>query len=347
MDASEAADVKVSQETIHERSKLTFTAIGYGGAPIGNFNGTFTESAAADMVAQSWDQGVRYFDTAPGYGNGLSEYRLGHALRNYDRSELVLSTKVGRVLTPSLNAPNQDGQYRDIPPLVASYDYSYDGVMRAVEQSMQRMLTDRFDALFIHDCDRFTHGSGQPEYFRQAIVSAFPALEALREQGVVKAIGFGVNETDVMTEAVKTTDSDLCLLAGRYTLLEQEPLDELLPICTERGIGIVLGGVYNSGVLATGPVEGARFNYGPAPKEVLVKAGRIQEVCRRHGVALPAVALQFAYAHPAVVSVCIGARNADQQQRNAQLFETTVPQGVWADLRAAGLIREDAPTPAV
>lgn len=335
----------MTQETVHERSKLTFTAIGYGGAPIGNFNGIFSEAEAAQMVAQAWDQGVRYFDTAPGYGNGLSEHRLGQALRNYDRSQLVLSSKVGRVLTPTRDAPTHDGQYQNIPPMVASFDYSYDGVMRAVEQSMQRMLTDHFDALFIHDCDRFTHGTGQAEYFRQAIVSAFPALESLREQGVVKAIGFGVNETDVMTEAVKTTDSDLCLLAGRYTLLEQEPLDELLPICTERGIGIVLGGVYNSGVLATGPIKGARFNYGPAPRDVLTRTGRIEEICRHHDVTLPAVALQFAYAHPAVVSVCIGARNANQQQRNAALFETPVPPQVWDDLRAAGVIREDAPTP--
>ena len=337
--------MKISQTTRHDRSRLTFTAAGFGGAPIGNFNGAFTEHDAADLVTQSWEQGVRYFDTAPGYGNGLSEYRLGHTLRNYDRSDLILSTKVGRVLTPTLNAPSDNGQYRDIPPLVASFDYSYDGVMRAVEQSMQRMLTDRFDALFVHDCDRYTHGASQPEYFHQALVSAFPALESLREQGVVNAIGFGVNETDVMTEAVKTTDSDLCLLAGRYTLLEQDPLDALLPICEERGIGIVLGGVYNSGVLATGPIKGARFNYGPAPKDVLTKAGRIEEICRRHGVALPAAALQFAYAHPAVVSVCIGARNAGQQQRNADLFEAPVPQQLWADLRTAGLIREDAPTP--
>lgn len=338
--------MKITQETVHERSRLTFTALGYGGAPIGNFNGTFTDAEAEAMVVQSWSQGVRYFDTAPGYGNGLGEYRLGHALRNFDRSQLVLSTKVGRVLVPTLDAPTQDGQYQSIPPLVASFDYSYDGVMRAVEQSMQRMLTDHFDALFIHDCDRFTHGTGHAEYFRQAIVSAFPALESLRAQGVVKAIGFGVNETDVMTEAVKMTDSDLCLLAGRYTLLEQEPLDQLLPMCLERGIGIVLGGVYNSGVLATGPVTGARFNYGPAPREVLTKAGRIEQICRHHAVALPAVALQFAYAHPAIVSICIGARNADQQQRNAALFETAVPQEVWDDLRAAGLIRQDAPTPA-
>lgn len=337
----------VSNTRIHRQSGLQFTALGFGGAPIGNFNGVFTDDEATEMVAQSWRLGVRYFDTAPGYGNGLSEYRLGHALRRFDPAEMVVSTKVGRVLTPTKGAPTVNGQYRDIPPFVDGYDYSYDGVMRAVEQSMQRMLTDRFDVLFIHDCDRFTHGESQPEYFRQAVVSAFPALESLRDQGVVKAIGFGVNETDVMTEAVKATDADLCLLAGRYTLLEQEPLDALLPMCHERGIGIVLGGVYNSGVLATGPVKGARFNYAPAPQEVLAKTAKIEELCRRHGVALAAAALQFAYAHPAITSICLGARNADQQARNADLFETDVPVELWDDLRGAGLIREDAPTPAV
>lgn len=337
--------MKTSEIRINERTGIAFTAVGFGGAPIGNFNGKFTETAAFEMVAQSWEQGVRYFDTAPGYGNGLSEYRLGNALRHYDQQQAVVSTKVGRVLTPTLDAPKDNGQYQDIPPLVAEYDYSYDGVMRAVEQSLQRMLTDHFDILFLHDCDRHTHGDDYSDVLRQAMVSAFPALESLREQGVVKAIGFGVNDTDVMTEAVKATDSDVCLLAGRYTLLEQEPLDALLPICEERGVGVVLGGVYNSGVLAKGPVPGARFNYGPAPREVLERAARIDEVCRRHGVALAAAALQFAYARPAVTSICIGARNLRQLQRNAEHAEVIVPQQLWEDLRAQGLIRPDAPTP--
>jgi D-threo-aldose 1-dehydrogenase len=337
--------VKPSEIRTNGRSGVAFTAFGFGGAPIGNFNGAFSETAAFDMVAQSWKQGVRFFDTAPGYGNGLSEYRLGNALRHFDREQAAVSTKVGRVLTPTLDAPKGNGQYLDIPPLVAGYDYSYDGVMRAVEQSMQRMLTDHFDMLFIHDCDRYSHGADYADYLRQAIVSAFPALESLREQGVVKAIGFGVNDTDVMTEAVRATDSDVCLLAGRYTLLEQEPLDDLLPICEERGVGIVLGGVYNSGILAKGPVPGARFNYGPAPKEVLDKAARIDDVCRRHGVALAAVAVQFAYAHPAVMSICLGSRDAAQQQRNVDHAETAVPHDLWDDLRDRGLVRPDAPTP--
>jgi len=335
----------VSDTKVNARSGLTFTALGYGGAPIGNYNGVFSDADAQDMVSQAWDQGIRYFDTAPGYGNGLSEHRLGQALRRHDRKELVLSTKVGRVLTPMLDAPSTNGQYLDIPPLVAGYDYSYDGVMRAVEQSMQRMLTDHFDVLFIHDCDRYTHGSAAPELFHQAIVSAFPALESLREQQVVKAIGFGINETDLMIEAIKSTDVDVCLLAGRYTLLEQEPLDELFPICEQQGVGIVLGGVYNSGVLATGPISGARFNYAPADANILARARQLQDVCRRHDVPLAAVALQFAYAHPVVVSACIGARDEKQQTRNAELFESSVPGELWDDLRAANLIRSDAPIP--
>src|SRR5882757_487645 len=335
----------VSDTKVNARSGLTFTALGYGGAPIGNYNGVFSDADAQDMVSQAWDQGIRYFDTAPGYGNGLSEHRLGHALRRHDRKDLVLSTKVGRVLTPMLDAASTNGQYLDIPPFVAGYDYSYDGVMRAVEQSMQRMLTDHFDALFIHDCDRYTHGSAAPELFHQAIVSAFPALESLREQQVVKAIGFGINETDLMIEAVKSTDVDVCLLAGRYTLLEQEPLDELFPICEQQGVGIVLGGVYNSGVLATGPISGARFNYAPADANILARARQLQDVCRRHDVPLAAVALQFAYAHPVVVSACIGARDEKQQTRNAELFESSVPGELWDDLRAADLIRSDAPIP--
>lgn len=337
--------MRLSDSKFHARSGLAFTALGFGGAPIGNFNGVFDDDEANDMVAQSWQQGVRYFDTAPGYGNGLSEYRLGHALRRFDRAGLVVSTKVGRVLTPIKGAPMVNGQYQDVPPFVPGYDYTYDGVMRAVEQSMQRMLTDHFDALFIHDCDRYTHGRSQPEYFRQALVGAFPALESLRDQGVVKAIGFGVNETDVMTEAIKTTDSDLCLLAGRYTLLEQGALDQLLPMCEDRGVGIVLGGVYNSGILATGPRAGARYNYAPAPRDVLDRAATIEQLCLRHDVPMAAVALQFAYAHPAVVSVCLGARNAEQQAGNAELCDKPVPAELWDDLRSAELIRADAPTP--
>ncbi|MEU0495409.1 aldo/keto reductase [Mycobacterium sp. NPDC006124] len=337
--------MRTSDVRIHQRTGLSFTAVGYGGAPIGNFNGAFTDDEARALVDQSWDDGVRYFDTAPGYGNGLSEYRLGHALRRHGRAEYVLSTKVGRTVTPRRGAPTTNGQYVELPSMTVDFDYTYDGVMRAVEQSLQRMLVDHVDVLFVHDCDRYTHGASQPDFFRQAVTSGFPALESLRDQGVVTAIGFGVNETDVMIDAVKAVDVDLCLLAGRYTLLEQDPLDMLFPLCEERGVGIVLGGVYNSGILATGPVAGARFDYSAAPPEVLSKAAALQDVCATFDVDLPAVALQFAYAHPTVVSACVGARDRAQQLRNAAMAETVVPPELWQALRDANLLREDAPTP--
>lgn len=317
----------------------------FGGALLGNYNGTLNEAESRASVDHAWRLGIRYFDTAPGYGNGLSEYRLGQALREHDRSRAVVSTKVGRVLVPTMGAPTHNSDYCDIPPFVEEYDYSYDGIMRAVEQSMQRMLTDRFDALFIHDCDVWNHGSAQPEFFRQAVDSGFAALIELRDQGVVKAIGFGVNENNVMVDAVRSCDVDLCLLAGRYTLLEQDPLDDLLPLCAERGVGLVLGGVYNSGILATGAIDGARFNYAAASTEILAKTAALEDVCRRHGVPLAAAAVQFAYAHPVVTTVCLGSRNAYQLDRNAAAFDTEIPVDFWDELRGDGLIRPDAPTP--
>ena len=327
------------------RSGVEVTTLAFGAAPIGNFIHPFTDAGAREMVDQSWDQGVRYFDTAPLYGHGLSEYRLGHALRERPREEYVLSTKVGRLLRPAAPGTFDSGLWQDTPPMAAVYDYSYDGVLRAFEDSLQRLMTDHVEIVFMHDIDRYTHGESQKEHFETAVEDGFRALVRLRDEGAVRAIGVGVNEADVLTEAVRRTDSDAVLLAGRYTLLEQEPLDDLLPICAERGIGVVLGGVYNSGILATGPREGAKFNYGPAPRPVMEQASRLDEVCRRHGVPLPAAALQFAAAHPVVASICIGSRTPSQQAATAEFLQLDMPAQLWADLRAEGLIRSDAPTP--
>jgi len=337
--------MKISKTTQLGRSGVQLTAMGFGGAPIGNYREPSSDGDSAEMVSHAWELGARFFDTAPLYGHGLSEYRLGYALRAYPRTDYAIATKVGRVVGRSANGTASNDSYVDTPPFEAEYDYSYDGVMRSVEQSMQRMLTDNFDILLIHDCDRRTHGEDQPEVFKQALNSAYPALETLRDQGVVKAIGFAVNEADICYRALQNTDADCFLLAGRYTLLEQDPLDDLLPACQDRGVGIVLGGVYNSGILATGPIETARFNYASAPESVKAKTAEIQRICDRHNVALPAAALQFAFAHPAVSSICIGARNRGQQQKNADLFEASIDPQLWADLRGAGLLRKDAPTP--
>lgn len=326
------------------RTGIPVTVMSFGAAPIGNFNRSFTDAEARGMVDQAWDLGVRYFDTAPGYGRGLSEYRLGHALHERRVDDYVVSTKVGRVLRPASFTPASDPWVQG-PPFEAYFDYTYDGVMRSFEDSLQRLLTDHVDIVLMHDIDRFTHGSHQKEMFETAIGSGFKALEELRAQGAVAAIGVGVNEADVCAEAVRRTDADCVLLAGRYTLLEQEPLDDLLPLCSERGIGVVLGGVYNSGVLATGPIEGARFNYGPAPAKVVERAARLQAHCARHDVALAAAALQFAAAHSAVSTICTGSRDQKQQAQAAAWFEESIPPQLWDDLRADDLIREDAPTP--
>ncbi|PBC36633.1 pyridoxal 4-dehydrogenase [Rhodococcus sp. ACS1] len=336
--------MKITDTRQLDRSGLSLGVMSFDGAPIGNVLGRVTDDEAHELISSAWDLGARYFDSAPLYGNGLGEYRLGHGLRERDRDSYVLSTKVGRVISPS-SLSSRRASCMDTAPLEPSFDYSYDGVMRSVEQSLHRMLTDRFDILFIHDCDRHTHGHDQPEIFRQALSSAYPALESLRSQGVVKALGFATNEVDVCHSALKNTDADCFLLSGRYTLLEQESLDDLLPACQEACIGLILGGVYNSGILATGPVKGATFNDAPVPPAVRKKTARIQKICSDHNVPLRAVALQFAIAHPAVASVCVRAGNQQEQQFDAELFEYDIPTELWADLRAAELIRADAPTP--
>jgi D-threo-aldose 1-dehydrogenase len=326
-------------------SNLELTTMSFGATIIGNFIRPISDAAATELVNQAWDLGLRTFDTAPLYGHGLSELRLGRALQGRTRADYVLSTKAGRVLTPSDPSDIDSGLWKDPAPFAAAFDYSYDGIMRSVEDSLKRLLTDHLDIVYMHDIDRYTHGGNQPEMFRQAVDEGFPALVKLRDEGVVSAIGFGVNEADVCLSAIKETDADCVLLAGRYTLLEQEPLDDLLPTCESRGIGVVLGGVYNSGILATGPREGAKFNYGPAPKDVMDRAGRIEAICRSHDVPLPAAALQFTASHPAVTSICLGSRTSEQQQNSAEFLELPIPEQLWQDLRDTGLLRVDAPTP--
>lgn len=329
-----------------DRGDIDVTVIGYGGAPIGNI---FRAISAADAQAQieaAWSAGIRAFDTAPMYGHGLSEHRLGHALLDHDREDYVLSTKVGRTLIPAPRGTFDTGVWVNVPPLRAEFDYSYDGVLRQVEDSLQRMCQDRFDMLFVHDIDRYTHGDAQPQRFQEAIAGAFPALIRLRDEGLVKAIGVGVNEADVCEDVVNQVDVDVLLLAGRYTLLEQEPASNLLPLCTERNVSVVLGGVFNSGILATGPVPSAKFTYAPAPPDIMAKAAMLDAVCKNHNVPLPAAAIQFAMAHPAVKQAILGARTVEQQAQNLAWVDTAIPADFWRDCRKDGLIDEQAPTPA-
>ncbi|MCQ4080884.1 aldo/keto reductase [Streptomyces sp. RB6PN25] len=328
------------------RAGFEVTAIGYGAAPIGNIFRPIEEAQAQNLIAHAWDAGVRYFDTAPMYGHGLSEHRLGHGLLHRPREEYVLATKVGRRLVPRPRGTFDTGVWVDTAPFEAVFDYSYDGVMRQVEDSLQRMCTDRIDVVHIHDIDVYTHGqTEQPLRFAEAMKGAYPALRRLRDEGVVRAIGVGVNEAEVLEAAAQEGDFDCFLLAGRYTLLEQEPLDRLLPLCQERDIAVVLGGVFNSGILATGPAPNAKFNYGPAPASIVERAARLQRVSDRYDVPLGAIAVQFAAAHPAVANVCLGSRTVEQQQRGYAWSTAPIPAELWADLRREGLLRDDAPTP--
>jgi len=327
------------------RTDVVVSDISFGGAPIGNFLRPFSDADARRMLDEAWGLGIRYFDTAPLYGHGLSERRVGEALAGRVRSSFTLSTKAGRVLTPADPAGIDSGLWVQPAPYEVEYAYDYDGVMRSVQDSLDRLGVDHLEIVYMHDIDRYTHGDGQAAMFRTALDEGFAALVALREQGVVDAVGFGVNEADVCAEAVRRADADVVLLAGRYTLLEQDPLGDLLPLCESRGIGVVLGGVYNSGILATGAAAGAKFDYALAPPEVVDTVRRLQAVCDAHDVPLPAAALQFAAAPPAVSSICVGSRTPQQQRTSVELFDLPIPRGFWDDLRSEGLIRADAPVP--
>jgi D-threo-aldose 1-dehydrogenase len=328
------------------RVGFDITDMGFGAAPIGNFLRPIPEAEAGAMVERAWDAGMRYFDTAPYYGHGLSELRLGHYLRWKPREQFVVSSKVGRVLKAARKETIDFKPWVDAAPFKPRFDYSYDGTMRSFEDSLQRLGLGYIDILFIHDADVFTHGAEmQKVYFKQAMDGCYRALIELREQGLVKAIGVGVNNWEVMLDFMKAGDFDTLLVAGRYTLLEQESLNELLPLCERRGTAIVIGGGFNGGILATGAVQGAKWNYAPAPAPIMEKVKKIEAVCARHNVPLPAAALQFLLAHPAVASHVPGTRNVQQMNQNLELVAHPIPAPFWQELKAEGLLRQDAPVP--
>jgi D-threo-aldose 1-dehydrogenase len=328
---------------------VSFSELGFGAAPLGNLYRAISEEDAQAVLNAAWDSGCRYFDTSPLYGLGLSETRLNHFLRGKQRGEYVISTKVGRLLQKC--EPDQRtgiGKFFDTPNRRQVYDYSYDGVMRSLEFSLERLGLDSVDVLFVHDLCIYTHGSkaasdARIEEFFQT--GGYDALISLRDQGVVKAIGGGINEWEVCQTMTERGDFDLFLLAGRYTLLEQESLISFLPLCEKRGIGIVLGGPYNSGILATGAKPGAQFNYFDAPQAVIDKVARINQVCELHGVPMIEAALQFPLFHPSVVSVIPGGQSAAEVKANRKFLDANIPAALWADLKAEGLMRADAPTP--
>ena len=305
--------------------------LGFGGAPIGNLYRQVPEQEALDAVTSAWEGGVRYFDTAPHYGLGLSERRLGAALAGLDRDSYVLSTKIGRLLRPNPSPQGTDTEGFDVPDeLHRVRDYSRDGVLRSIEESLQRLGTDRIDIVYIHDPD---------DYWTEAVEGAAPTLSALRDEGVIGAWGAGMNQSGMLHRFVTETDIDVVMLAGRYTLLEQGAAQDLLPACIERGVGVVNVGVCNSGLLSKErPAANATYNYAPAPQDLLDRANLLADICELHGTTLPAAALQYPYQHPAVTSVVLGMRTPAQVQQNLDLASQKVPDALWADLRDRGLI---------
>ncbi len=321
--------------------------MGLGGAPLGNLFAELTETDAHDTITRAWQEGIRLFDTAPFYGHGDSERRMGEVLREYGRDGFVMSTKVGRLLEPCAPDEVDGGEFAKTMPFRPVIDYSYDGVMRSFEDSLQRMALPRIDILFVHDLDVWTHGDEAKcdAHARDFMAGGYKALVKLRDQGVIEAIGAGLNEWQACERLARQGDFDCFLLAGRYTLLEQEALATFLPLCEERGIGIIVGGPYNTGILATGAVEGATYDYAPAPPNIMKRVPEIEAVCARHDTGLASAALQFPLGHPAVAAVIPGARTPAEVATNVETFGHEIPAGLWAELKSEGLLRTDAPTP--
>jgi len=329
---------------------LTFTELGFGTAPLGNLYRAIGDDEAHAVLTRAWELGVRYFDTAPLYGLGLAETRLNRFLRGKPRGDYVLSTKIGRLLRRCEAGEERtgEGKFFDVPARREVYDYSYDGVMRSLEASFERLGVDSIDILYAHDLDIFTHGSAAARDARleELMAGGYGALVSLRDQGVIRAFGAGVNEWQSCQWLTLRGDFDLFLLAGRYTLLEQEALESFLPLAEARGIGIIIGGPYNSGILATGPKPGAYYNYDPAPEAIRDRVARIEAVCQSHRTRLVDAAFQFPLGHPSVVSVIPGGQGVAEMESNAVAAAASIPPALWAGLKAEGLLRQDAPVEA-
>jgi D-threo-aldose 1-dehydrogenase len=318
------------------RTGTDLTELGFGAAQLGNLFRETTDEEAQGAVNAAWEEGLRYFDTAPHYGLGLSEHRLGRALGETPRDRFALSSKVGRLLVDSPESADRLDDDGFVVPASTRrvWDFSRDGILRSVEQSLARLGTDRLDIAYLHDPD---------DHWEAASTTGVDALVELREQGVVGAIGAGMNQSAMLTEFVRRTDVDVVMVAGRFTLLDRSALDDLLPVAAERGVGVVAAAVYNSGLLSSETIDpAAHFDYGSAPAEVVERAQRIAEICHDHGVSLPAAAIRYPLRHPAVVSVVTGMRTKDHVRSTVGRYRADIPEGLWEELDAAGL----APDPA-
>lgn len=331
------------------RTGVEVTEMGFGGAPLGDLFEAVSESQAQGTLQTAWDAGIRYFDTAPFYGYGKSEHRLGHFLRQQPRDEFVLSTKVGRVLKATRDLKTFDNEmWVGGLPFEHAFDYSYDGIMRSYEDSLQRLGLHAIDLLLIHDLDYFFHTTEDmvTACLAQLYTSGWRALDELRSSGQIKGIGAGLNMLGLIPRFLDMVDVNFFILAMPYTLLDQDPLDLEFPKCAEHGVDIVIGSVFASGILATGSVEGALYAYAPAPPEILEKTRKIESICQAHNVPLPAAAIQFPLAHSSVAAIIPGALKPDYIHSNVKHYQQEIPTDLWAELKSEGLLREDAPTPA-
>ncbi|MEV5893799.1 aldo/keto reductase [Nonomuraea fuscirosea] len=320
------------------RTAVRVTELGFGGGPLGGLFEPLDDDTAARALTAAWQAGIRSFDTSPHYGIGHSERRIGELLRGRPRAEFTLSTKVGRLLVPQEARGRMDESFAVPATHRRVWDFTRGGIRRSVEDSLTRMGVDRIDVLYLHDAE---------EHFEAALRDGYPALAELRAQGMVGAVGAGMYDPGKLTRLVRETDADVIMLSGRYTLLDQSALEELLPACAERGVSVLAASVFNSGLLATGrPVEGARFDYAPAGAEPVKRAHRIADVCEAHGVSVPQAAMAFPLLHPVVAGIVVGMRSAREVRAGVAAFSAGVPAGLWSDLRAEGLLDVRAPVDA-
>ncbi len=328
------------------RTGLEVTALGFGSAPLGDIYEVLDDATAIATVEAAAALGVTLFDTAPLYGQGSSEHRVGTALRRRPPGSFVVSTKVGRLLTPAPAGRIKTTRFVGGLAFDVTNDYSYDAAMRSHEHSLQRLGLPKVDVVLIHDADAWSHGPKEgPILYREAMNGAYRALERLRSEGVIKGIGIGLNDPAYAASYLKDGDFDCMLMAGRYSLLEQPALAEVLPLAAQKNVGVMLGGVFNSGILATGAIDGARYNYTPASTDIMEKVRRITAICASHGVPLPTAALQFCLGHPAVSSLVLGAVRPVEVERNVAAIATPIPGSLWSDLKAERLLPAEAPVP--
>ena len=328
--------MKPTDKIVLGSSGLEITRLGLGCAAIGGLYGDIPDEQATQVVHKALELGLNLFDTAPLYGSGKSEIRLGQALKDVPRDSYVLASKVGRILVPTDDDDRGQSIFGDPPPFKPVFDYSYDGIMRSFEDSLKRLGVERIDILHIHDPD---------DHWQQAIEGAYPALYKLRSEGVISAVSAGMNQWEMLARFAREGDFDCFLLAGRYSLLDQSALEELLPLCLEKNIGILAGGTYNSGILAKGAKPGATYNYGEAPAEIMQKAAAIEAVATRHEVDVKAAASQFVFAHPAITCIIPGTRQPSRVEENFNLLTQEIPPEFWTDLKNENLIHQAAPLP--